>query len=147
MEDYRFQFFPKGFLSNVIVFIGKQPGENEIQVMSKPSFFDAVHLTEQQSPAPLTPSYQFIPLAGSLNETYHYYDPHLSKNIKFIFNGKSLKLIEEGDSLTKEAVYNVYKHFLVKKGKRVLFLTEAPKDKIHLKQKLGNQVQSEEKIL
>lgn len=127
--------------SHGIIFIGEKSTDNEIYINGKPSFFDAIHLSEQQSPSAMNSSYQFIPLARSLNETYRFYDPHLSKIIKLIFNGQSLQLIEDGQRLSKETVCNVFKHFLVKQGKRVLFLTESPKDKICLKQKDRHLVQ------
>jgi hypothetical protein len=132
---------------NVIIFIGEKPEENEIQINGKPSFFDAVQFSEQQSPSTMNSPYQFIPLARSINETYRFYDPHLSKAIQFLFNGHSLQLIENGQSLTLENVYNVFKHFLVKKGNRVLFLTEPPKDKISLKPKDQIQLKCKTKEL
>jgi hypothetical protein len=131
--------------SHGIIFIGEKPADNEIYINGKPSFFDAVHLSEQQSPLATNSSYQFIPLARSLNETYRFYDPHLSKIIKFSFNGHSLQLIEDGQQLSKETVYKIFKHFLVKQGKRVLFLIEPPKDNIRLKQKDRHLVQCKTK--
>jgi hypothetical protein len=145
MNSKQFLYDPKRLIGNVIIFIGEKPGKNKIQINGKPGFFDAVHLAEQQSPSTVNSSYQFIPLGHSLNKTYHFYDPHLSKTIKFVFNGQSLQLIENDLNLSKEEVYHVFKHFLVKKGKRVLFLTEAPKDKIRAKHKNQVMVQSEMK--
>jgi hypothetical protein len=140
MEMSQYGSYPKKANGNVIIFIGEKPEQNEIQISGKPSFFDAVQFSEQQFPSTMDSPYQFIPLAYSQNETYRFFDPHLSKMMKFVFNGHSLQLIENGQSLTLENVYNVFKHFLVKKGNRVLFLTEPPKEKICLKSRDPIQV-------
>ncbi|WML46207.1 hypothetical protein [Neobacillus sp. PS3-40] len=147
MKDNWFLLFPKKVLGIVIIFIGKQPGDNEIQMIEKPGFFDALQLLDEQTPAPMDPPYQFIPLTGLSDETYCYNDPQLSKKINFNFNGNSLQLFGDDQDLTKEAVYNVFNHFLVKKGKKVLFLTEAPKDKMSLKHKGQILVRNEKKKL
>jgi hypothetical protein len=147
MKRKQFLSNSKRHNGNVIIFIGEKPGKNRIQINGKPGFFDAVQLAEPQSPTIVNAPYQFISSSHFLKETYQFYDPHLSKTVQFVFNGHSLKLIENDQNLTKEEVYHVFKHFLVKKRKRVFFLTEAPKEKIQHKQKNWIMSQSEMKEL
>lgn len=146
MNSKQSLFKSKRFIGNV-VFIGEKPTKNKIQINALPGFFDAVKLAEQQSSSTVNSPYQFIPLGHSTDVKYNFYELHLSKTIRFVFSGRSLQLIGSGFNFTKEEVYHVFKHFLVKKGNRVLFLTEAPKDKVHIKQKKSIKVHNEMKGL
>lgn len=123
---------------NSIIFLGERVNEKEHIFNGRPSFYDALKLSDQPPPIDVELPYQIIPLPQTTIETYHFQIPNLSKKIKCSFHPQSLKMIESDQSLTTSTVYNVFNHFLIKKGTRVLFLTEVPHDKTKNRRKDGS---------
>lgn len=129
---------------NSIIFLGKRSDENELMFSAKPGFFDALSLSEQPAPSHL---YHFISLDHAANETFHFHDPNLSKKLTLTFHHRSLNVTESGPLLTTGAVYNIFNHFLIKRGSRILFLTKNPNLKIKTRRRKTALVHTAQKKL
>jgi hypothetical protein len=115
---------------NSIIIFGKRIGKNKIIFNGKPSFFDAIRFSDSSPPQDVDFSSQHIPVIHTPNKTYHLHDPLLYKSIKFILEHNKLIIIDSDNILTPEDVFNIFKCFLIKRGKRMLFLTDVPNNKI-----------------
>ncbi|XJZ27105.1 hypothetical protein ACF5W4_17590 [Bacillota bacterium Lsc_1132] len=108
-----------------LFFLGEMPHPWEIKFSGVPGFLDALHLL-QLLPQKEQPRYQMISLTNTLHERFYFQD----EKIELILNNESLQLIDRDGELTKENAYKIFKHFLVKKKKRILFLADGPNVKI-----------------
>jgi hypothetical protein len=120
---------------NSVIIFGKKLGKNEIILNGKPSFFDAIRFSDSSPPQDIDFSSLYIPVTCTPNKTYHFHDPLLYTSIKFIIDHNKLIIIDSENTLTPEAVYNIFTYFLIKKGKRILFLTDVPNNKIIKREK------------
>jgi hypothetical protein len=115
---------------NSIIIFGKRLGKNKIIFNGKPSFFDAIRFSDSSPPQDIDYSSLYIPVTCTPNKTYHFHDPLLYTSIKFIIDHNKLIIIDNDNILTSEAVYNIFKSLLIKKGKKMLFLTDVPNNKV-----------------
>lgn len=131
---------------NSIIIFGKRLRKNEIIFKGKPSFFEAVRFSDSSPPIGADFQFQHIPISSTSNKTFHFHDPVLYKKIKIIIDHNTLIIIDSDNILTPEAVHNIFNYFLIKKGKRMLFLTNVPNNKILRREKdklLSNNVKQE----
>lgn len=144
----------KGYFSlkfnseNSIIIFGKRLNNNEIIFKGKPSFFEAIRFSDSSPPKSADFHFQHIPITCTPNKTFHFHDPVLYKKVKITIDHNTLIIIDADNILTPEAVYNIFNYFLIKKGKRMLFLTNVPNNKILTRRKdkrLPNDVKQERK--
>jgi hypothetical protein len=120
---------------NTIIIFGKRVGKNKIIFNGKPSFFDAIRFSDSSPPQDGDFSSQYCPVTCTPNKTYHFHDPQLNQRIKFIIDHNKLIIFDSDNNLTPEAVDNIFKYFLIKKGNKMLFLTDVPNNKIKKREK------------
>ncbi|MCQ6279247.1 hypothetical protein [Bacillus sp. EB600] len=120
---------------NSIIIFGERLCNNEIIFKGKLGFFDALKFSDQLPPLDVKFPYQFIPLTSTSNETIHFLDPILFRKFKFSVENHSLIIIDSDNNLTQGAVFNIFSYFLIKKGNRMLFLTDVPNNKITRRRK------------
>jgi hypothetical protein len=133
---------------NSIIIFGKRLSRNEIIFKGKPSFFEAIRFSDSSSPIDANFYFQYIPISCTPNKTFHFRDPFLSKSIKITIDLNKLKIIDIDNSLTPEEVYNIFNYLLIKRGKKMLFLTNVPNNKIFRREKdkhLSNDVKQKPK--
>ena len=130
-----------------LIFIGEQVSKQECWIKSKPSFSDAIFLSNQSSHQTTCVSYQHILLDY--------------KNISFQISDSDIQLTCDRDSLmitqgskskqiTEEEVFDIINNFAFKKGNKVTFLRTIPyrKSKKRKKNKIcalavGKKLESE----
>jgi hypothetical protein len=133
MKGYFYLTFSK---ENSVIIIGERIRKNEIVFKGKPSFFDAMQFSDSSPPYDFNLDFQFIPLKYTSKETLHFHGPAIYQKINLIIGHHSLIIIDSENDLNPETVFNIFYHFLIKKGNRMLFLTDVPNNKI-LKRRKG----------
>jgi hypothetical protein len=118
-----------------IIISGKRIDKNEIVFNSKPSFFDAIRFSDSSPPQDGNLPFQYIPITSTSNMTFHFHDPLLNKRIKFTIDHNKLIIKDTDNILTPDAVHSLFNYFLIKKGKKMLFLTDVPNNKIIKREK------------
>lgn len=118
-----------------IIIFGERFRNKVIIFKDKPGFFDAMKFSDPSPPMEIDFPLKFISVTSTSTETFHFHDPLLSQKFKFIIGHHSLKIIESDNDLSISAIFNVFNYFLIKKGSRMLFLTNLPNNKI----KKGNK--------
>lgn len=128
--------------ANSLVFRGEMPNAQEIKFNELPSFIDALHLLQHYQQQDATP-YQTIPFTGAIHEPYTIQN----QNAKLIIQPNALQLIDQDQALTNENVYDLFKHFMVKKKNRILFIADCPNRKISTEDKDEFSTHEEKKEL
>ncbi|MEH7334236.1 hypothetical protein V7161_16440 [Neobacillus drentensis] len=128
---------------NSLIFIGEKKSKKNLQFTRKPSFYDAILLSNQSPQSPKAPSYQSIPLDSKANIQFHFYD----SNIHLIYQKQSLKIFSCHRQLTETEVFDLFHHFAVKEGDKVSFLSFFPSEKTSARKRKKVRVLSEEKEL
>ena len=101
-------------MTKELIFIGEKGNGNEMEINSKPDFYDALLLSKQ---APQNAPYQSIPLRTNETVTIHFSEA----NIEFTYQQRSLQIKGE-KHLTEEEAFNTFKNFAIKEGKKVTYL-------------------------
>jgi iron only hydrogenase large subunit-like protein len=133
---------------NSIIIFGKRLSKYEIIFKGKPSFFEATRFSDSSSPIGEDFHFQHIPISATPNKTFHFHDPVLDKKIKITINHHKLIIQDIDNILTPEEVNNIFDYFLIKRGKKMLFLTNVPNNKILKREKdkqLTNNVTEDRK--
>ncbi|WP_223594789.1 hypothetical protein [Neobacillus bataviensis] len=128
---------------NSLIFIGEKKSKKNLQFTRKPSFYDAILLSNQSPQSPKAPSYQSIPLDSKANIQIHFYD----SSIHLIYQKQSLKIFSRHRHLTETEVFDLFHHFAVKEGDKVSFLSFFPSGKASTRKRKKVRVLSEEKEL
>jgi hypothetical protein len=114
-----------------IIFIGKQRNKQEMEIKSKPSFFDAVQLSTQSPQTTEDIPYQSIPFNKNAIIPILIYN----SNIQITYNRDrhALQLVKEDNDLTEKEVFELLNHFAIKEDDKVSFLVVFPNGKNRLK--------------
>lgn len=111
-------------------FIGEYVSPTEIYITTLPTFYDALQLTQQQPTFILDPSYQYLDLHLNNEISFHYYDGIKIKSGKITYKDDKIQIT------MKQPLIAAFNHLLVRKGKRLYFLTFPPNNKIKKRKKL-----------
>ncbi|NHC38446.1 hypothetical protein G6549_00590 [Bacillus sp. MM2020_1] len=117
---------------NSIVFIGEQYNKQQVEIKSKPSFFDAVQLATQ-SPHTTEDSdspYQSIPFYKKAIIPIQIYNSNIQ--ISYDRHSHSLQIVKENNELTEKEVFELLHHFAIKEDNKVSFLAVFPNGKKRL---------------
>ncbi|MGG3560666.1 hypothetical protein ABES03_03475 [Neobacillus rhizosphaerae] len=120
-----------------LIFIGEQVSKQECWIKSKPSFSDAVVLSNQTSHQTTCVSYQHI-LLDYKNNSFQISD----SDIQLTCDRDSLKITQGSKSkqLTEEEVFDIINNFAFKKGNKVTFLRTIPYRKSKKRKKNKDRV-------
>lgn len=105
----------------MIIFIGEKVRKKTCLISSKPSFFDAVRLSNEVYSQTTRTTYQRIPL-DSKNYSIQLSD----SDIQLTFDRDSFMIKEGSSKLTEEEVIDIINNFAFKKGNKVTFLRMIP---------------------
>jgi hypothetical protein len=129
-----------------IIFIGEQKNKQEMEIKSKPSFFDAVQISTQSPQTTEDTPYQSIPFNKKAIIPILIYN----SNIQITYNPQrhSLQIVKEEDNeLTGKEVFELLNHFAIKEDDKVSFLAVFPNGKSRLKKARKTNILSECKKL
>jgi hypothetical protein len=115
---------------NSIVFIGEQYNKQQVEVKSKPSFFDAVQLATQSPHTTEDSPYQSIPFNKKAIIPIQIYNSNI--HISYDRHSHSLQIVKENNELTEKEVFELLHHFAIKEDNRVSFLAIFPNGKKRL---------------
>ncbi len=107
------------------ILIGKPTGAKELEITNKPSFYDAIQLSNQSLQRPhLHPNspYHLIPLEDNTDLSFHYGNANIEVN----YDQRSLSFVEVGQKLMEEEVFDVLANFVVKEGNKASYLGIPP---------------------
>jgi hypothetical protein len=127
---------------NWLIFIGERPSYMEMQIRSKPDFFDALRLSRHTFHFNHNRSYHSIPL-GHAQVSIHIRE----NNSQFTCHQQSLKLIEGDKQLSETEVYDIFSNFAIKEKDKVSFLLTPPNSRIRVKDRENLRVLEESKEL
>ena len=130
---------------NSIIFIGEQKNKQEMEIKSKPSFFDAVQLSTQSPQTTEDTPYQSIPFNKKAIIPILIYN----SNIQITYNRQrhSLQIVKEDNELTEKEVFELLNHFAIKEDDKVSFLAVFPNGKSRLRKARETYTLSEYKKL
>lgn len=103
-----------------LIFIGKKPSKKEMQIKGKPDFYDALSLSNRTPNTPQTVLYQSIPFGTNSKVSIQFSE----RNIHLTCQHSSLQIMTKDLHLTDEEALDIFKHFAVKEGKKVAYLTK-----------------------
>ncbi|CEG29138.1 hypothetical protein BN1002_04068 [Bacillus sp. B-jedd] len=131
----------------VLAFVGKKSKKNILSIQQLPSFSDAVSLSLPISAADMKNAYQFIypsKNSSTSNLTLRTSSPG---SIQLSITPNSLILSPMQHPISPEAMLNILKNFIVKKGNTSMYLTTRPKTKVCANEKKKPQAIAESKEL
>ena len=114
---------------NSIIFIREGTNQQEKEIKSKPSFYDAIQLSTKPPQAHEDTPYQAIPFKKTATIPIHSFN----SNIHITYDQHSLQIWKENNDLTEKEVFEFLTHFAVKEGNKVSFLAFFPNDKNSLR--------------
>ncbi|MEH7303728.1 hypothetical protein [Neobacillus drentensis] len=112
-----------------------------MKINSKPSFFDAVHLSSQSPLTNVDTPYQSIPFNKRAIIPIHSFN----SEIHITCEQHSIQIYNEKNDLTEKEVFEFLTHFAVKEGNKVSFLAVFPNNKDRLKNVKSTRVLAESK--
>lgn len=126
-----------------LIFIGsvRKP---ECSIKGKPSFSDAMRLSNQLYVQTPSRTYQHMPLDDT-HSSFQISDSDIQ--LTFDRDRNTIKIIAESKQLMDEEVFNVLKHFAFKKGRKVTFLTTISYHKNRIRKKSKELVLTTERKL
>lgn len=127
--------------NNSIVFIGEQRNKQEMEIKSKPSFFDAVQLSTQSPQTHEDTPYQAIPFNKKKCIPIVIYNSNIQ--ITYHRDRHSLQIVKEDNKLTKKEVFELLNHFAIKEDDKVSFLAVFPNRKSRLKKARKTYIRAE----
>jgi len=107
---------------SAIILIGKQINNQELQITCKPSFSDAIQLTNHSLTLTKNSPYQCIPLEDDKNITLNYDGCSVHVDL----NQRLIRIKEGASKLTEEEAFDLLSNFVIKEGDRVSFLGIPP---------------------
>lgn len=116
---------------NSIVFIGEQNNKQQVEIKSKPSFFDAVQLATQSPHTSEDSPYQSIPFYKKAIIPIQIYN----SNIQLTYQKHSLQIWKEGHELSEKEVFDLLNHFAIKEDDMVSILVVFPNGKKRLRKR------------
>ena len=116
---------------NSIIFIGEQNNKQQVEIKSKPSFFDALQLATQSPHTAEDSPYQSIPFTKKAIIPIIVYN----SNVQITYNRHrhSLQIVKEDSNLKEKEVFELLNHFAIKEDDKVSFLVVFPNGKSKLK--------------
>lgn len=130
---------------NSIIFIGEQNNKQQVEIKSKPSFFDAVQLSTQSPHTTEDSPYQSIPVTKKAIIPIKVYNSNLQ--ITYNRHRHSLQIVKEDHNLTEKEVFELLNHFAIKEDDKVSFLVVFPNEKNKLRKARQAYTLSEHKKL
>ncbi|MDR7240767.1 hypothetical protein [Neobacillus drentensis] len=113
-----------------IVFIGEQYNKQQVEIKSKPGFFDAVQLATQSPHTTKDSPYQTIPFYKKAIIPIQIYNSNIQ--ISYDRHSHSLQIVKENNELTEKEVLELLHHFAIKEDNKVSFLAVFPNGKKRL---------------
>lgn len=129
MDNQPFLLFAKqcfdSWCANSVLLLGEMPSESEIKLIGLPGFADALQLL-QQTPQQEISSHQMVSLSDDIHAPFRFQE----QKIELTLQPGSLQLKDVDGGLANENVYDIFKHFMIKKKNHVLFLVDGSDDKM-----------------
>jgi hypothetical protein len=113
--------------------------KQELRITSKPSFYDALLLSNRSPQPTKDTSFQSIPICKKTIVSIRYRDD----DIQLTYHGQSLQIFASNRELSEEEVLEVLHNFVVKEGNRVTYLRIFPNDKFRRRKRKGPRVIAE----
>lgn len=105
-----------------LILIGKQINDQELQITCKPSFSDAIQLTNQSLTSTKNSPYHCIPLEDDKNISLNYDGCSVHVDL----NQRLIRIKEVLSELTNEEAFDLLSNFVIKEGNWVSFLGFPP---------------------
>jgi hypothetical protein len=126
-----------------LIFIGEQMNKKVVRITNKPSFYDALLLSNQTpQPTKIIP-YQSIPIRKNTTLSIRYRDDI----IQLTYQGNSIQIIADNRELSEKEVFELLHNFAVKEGDRVTFLRTFCHSKTRLRKRKRHRVIEECKTI
>ncbi|MEH7074303.1 hypothetical protein [Neobacillus drentensis] len=126
---------------NSIIFICEGTDSQEKEIKGKPSFYDAIQLSNQSPQTLEDTPYQSIAFQKTAIIPIHSFN----SRIHISYEQHSLKIVTENNDLTESEVFECLTHFAVKEGFQVSFIAVFPKDKNSLEKPQNKHTLVEDK--
>jgi hypothetical protein len=105
-------------LSYALIFIGEKNSKKECWIKSKPSFFDAVLLSNKSPHHTKSSPYQQISLDYYTELSFQFSD----SDVQLKCDGETLQIIEGETQLSEDEVYDLINNFVIKQGSKITIL-------------------------
>ncbi|WP_066070598.1 hypothetical protein [Neobacillus soli] len=103
-----------------LIFIGERGCNQQLIITKKPSFYDAVTLSNQSPQPTKNTPYRSIPLVSSTNISFRNSDYNIQ------LTSQSIQISESGRELSEEEVFDMLNHLIIKEGDKVTFFGYSP---------------------
>jgi uncharacterized membrane protein len=115
---------------NALFFIGEKITENKIEISEATGFYDALHMSVFPKVLAQNNNYQYIPLLDSDNIALFIDNDNFKKHFQLCIHNQSLHLFVENHDLSQEEALKMLSNFLIKREKKLLFITDSNKSRI-----------------
>lgn len=115
---------------NALLFIGEKITENNIEIREATGFYDALHLSVFPKVLLQNHNYQYIPLLDGDKITLFIDKDNFKKYFQLCIQNQSLHLFVEDHNLSQEEALKMLSRFLIKRKKKLLFITDSNKSRI-----------------